>query len=192
MHTFEAIQTLSVLDIANGNSEQRNLRELRDGKPLVLDLWHTRCVKCPSVLTKLDGLARQHKEVKFVACALSLCDKPDGPPDDEVGQQDVMELIDDMWDNLTHCYMTADEKAMAKAELGFTAVPFCIVLAADGTLLFKGDASQLDVKGILAKQCNTPQSTLVKAMNKVDLKPLGESNRDHGNRELVFGCDEDF
>ena len=46
----------------------------------------------------------------FAACALSLCDKPDPPKSEEAGREAVIELVDDMWDNLKHCYMTAEEK----------------------------------------------------------------------------------
>ena len=82
------------------------------GKPLVLDLWHTKCVRCPEALTKLDGIAGsgKHPGVVFAACALSLCDKPDPPKSEEAGREAVIELVDDMWDNLKHCYMTAEEK----------------------------------------------------------------------------------
>ena len=111
--TYEQTQTLTVLDMESGKAESScTLSALRDGKPLVLDLWHTKCVRCPEALTKLDGIAGsgKHPGVVFAACALSLCDKPDPPKSEEAGREAVIELVDDMWDNLKHCYMTAEGK----------------------------------------------------------------------------------
>ena len=111
---YEQTQTLTVLDMESGKAAESSctLSALRDGKPLVLDLWHTKCVRCPEALTKLDGIAGsgKHPGVVFAACALSLCDKPDPPKSEEAGREAVIELVDDMWDNLKHCYMTAEEK----------------------------------------------------------------------------------
>jgi hypothetical protein len=108
MPAFEETQTLAILDIENGTSSSCTISELRAGKPLVLDLWHTKCTRCPDALTKLDMLAAsgKHAGVVFASCALSLCDKPDGPESEDAGREQVTELIDDMWDNLKHCYMT--------------------------------------------------------------------------------------
>jgi hypothetical protein len=111
--TYEQNQTLTLLDMESGKAESScTLSALRDGKPLVLDLWHTKCVRCPEALTKLDRIAGsgKHPGVVFAACALSLCDKPDPPKSEEAGREAVIELVDDMWDNLKHCYMTAEEK----------------------------------------------------------------------------------
>ena len=193
--TYEKLQTLTVLDIANGESKSSTINAMREGKPLVLDLWHTKCVNCPDALTKLDKIAGsgKHAGVKFVACALSLCDKPDGPPDEESSQEGVTELVDDMWENLTHCFMTVDEKSMIKSEFGFTAVPFCIVFGADGAVLFKGDPSQIDFDTVFAAPAPTPVEEVTKAVEKVDLKPLGESNHTAAKPALGFGLDdEDF
>ena len=193
---YEQLQTLTVLDVANGgDGEGSTISALRGGKPLVLDLWHTKCVKCPDALTKLDKIAGsgKHADVKFVACALSLCDKPDGPPDEAAGQEAVTELIDDMWENLTHCYMTADEKAKAKAEFGFTAVPFCVVFGADGAVLFKGDPSQIDFATVFTTPSPASVEEVTKAVEKVELKPLAESNHAAAKPVLTFGGDdEDF
>lgn len=168
---FEQTQTLSILDVENGTAESScSISTLRAGKPLVLDLWHTRCTRCPDALTKLDAVAAsgKHQGVVFAACALSLCDKPDGPESEDAGREAVTELIDDMWDNLKHCYMTvrhpeafcrpnprrlhgtltallqAEEKAAAKSELGFTAVPFCVVFDAAGAVCYQGDPAKID------------------------------------------------
>lgn len=191
MAAFESAQALRLLDVPAATAAPTTIRELRDGKPLVLDLWHVKCVRCPAALTKLDGLARAHPGVKFAACALSLCDKPDGPSDDEVGQQDVIDLIDDMWENLTHCYMSLDEKLSAKAELGFTSVPYCVVFGADGTILFKGDPTNADLEAVLSPKPAPAVATKKVVTPVTNKKPLGEVNRDLEKPLLSFGNDDD-
>lgn len=69
-----------------GDDEREcTLRELCAGKVGVIDLWHTKCQKCPAGLDKFNAEAEQFskEEVLFVACALSL-----GPGNKE----DVAEL----------------------------------------------------------------------------------------------------
>eukprot|EP00966_Prymnesium_polylepis_P030055 698698-Prymnesium_polylepis.2 len=194
--SYEQTQTLTILDVADGGEgESSTISALRDGKPLVLDFWHTKCQNCPAALAKLDKVAAsgKHADVKFVACALSLCDKPDGPPDEDSSKEGVTELIDDMWDSLTHCYMTADEKAKAKAEFGFTSVPFCVVYGADGALRFKGNPADIDYATVFAAPAPVEEAT--KAIAKVDLKPLGEANHEAAAAKPVLGFggdDEDF
>ena len=94
--------TLNLLDVDEETSEPTTLGGLRAGGKLVLDFWHTRCTNCPQALSKLDAVATKHKDVSFVACALSLGSETEGR------QEDVMELLQDMWPNLKHCYMSFD------------------------------------------------------------------------------------
>ena len=44
------------------------------GKAMVIDLWHTKCVKCPAALSHLNDEASGSSDIVFVACALSLGD----------------------------------------------------------------------------------------------------------------------
>jgi thiol-disulfide isomerase/thioredoxin len=117
---------------------KRDLKEFCQGKIMVLDFWHTKCVKCPSALEKLDDVARdfgKEGQVIFVACALSLGE----------GNKDlVLEMISDSWDNLVHVFMDIDEKEKAKAEFGFNAVPFVLVVDQQGTILGMGDPKAID------------------------------------------------
>merc|ERR1740117_884733 len=134
--------TCAVLDTENATSTRSTLGEVRGGKPLVLDFWHTRCTRCPEALTKLNALARQDKGVTFVACAMSLGSESEGT------QEQVTELLEDQWEHLTHIYMTFDEKEAAKQKWGFKAVPFCVVFGADGTELYTGDPKGVDLKTV--------------------------------------------
>jgi len=126
--SYETKQTVTLLETGEASS----LVDFRAGRLLVLDFWHTRCVRCPEALTKLDQIAGsgKHDGVAFAACALSL---------GEGSMEQTQELLEDEWESLTHLFMSTEEKELAKAEFGFSAVPFCVVFAADGSVLYKGD-----------------------------------------------------
>ena len=64
----EALE-LSVLDIASGH--MTTFQALRASRALVIDFWHTKCVRCPAALEKLNSEAAMRKDVLFAACALS-------------------------------------------------------------------------------------------------------------------------
>jgi len=58
------------------SGEKMTLAELQrgpgGGKPLVIDLWHTKCTRCPAAMEKLDKEASVRSgEIFYVACALS-------------------------------------------------------------------------------------------------------------------------
>ena len=82
------------------------LDDFRAGRPLVLDFWNTRCVKCPSALSKMDSLAsKASASVTFVACALSL------------GSQSSIQQVEDLieeFPNLEHVYMDFDTNMQEK------------------------------------------------------------------------------
>jgi thiol-disulfide isomerase/thioredoxin len=67
---------LPALNITVLGEEEREctLQELVAGKVGVIDLWHTKCTKCPAALSKFDADAEKfgNEEVMFIACALSL------------------------------------------------------------------------------------------------------------------------
>ena len=135
--TAELFPNLQVT-VLDGSGTKRDLKDLCLGKVMVLDFWHTKCVKCPSALEKLNDAAREfgkEGQVIFVACALSL---------GEGNKELVLEMISDSWDNLVHVFMDLDEKEIAKAEFGFTAVPFVVVVDQQGTILGMGDPKAID------------------------------------------------
>lgn len=63
------------------NSSPITLNELRSGRYIIVDFWHTKCVKCPAALEKLNEEAAESAadDVIFVSCALS-----QGPGNKEV------------------------------------------------------------------------------------------------------------
>ena len=135
---------ISVLDVDEQTGEASTLHAFRAGKPLVLDFWNTRCTRCPAALTKLDMVAPQHPEVTFAACALSLGSTTEGT------QEQVLELLEDQWENLSHLYMGFDDKEAAKKEFGFKELPFSVVYSAEGEVLFQGHPQDIDFKTVFA------------------------------------------
>jgi len=136
--------------ILNVERKKCSIDEFRAGKPLVLDFWHTKCTRCPAALEKLNIEAEKalYDGVIFASCGISV----------EDGDIDlVSEMCEGEWENLTHLYMTKDEKETAKAAFGFTAVPFCIVIDTSGNIIFKGDPKLADFESLLS---GTPTKSL--------------------------------
>ena len=119
------------------------LEGLRAGRAMVLDFWHTKCVRCPSALDKLNEFAaRGDGEVVFVACALS-----QGTGSFEMAK----EMIAGNWENMAHVFMEMDVKENAKAAFGFSAVPFVVVVDKSGAVIGQGDPKLVDYAELLSK-----------------------------------------
>mmetsp|Transcript_6805 Transcript_6805/g.12631 ORF Transcript_6805/g.12631 Transcript_6805/m.12631 type:complete len:200 (-) Transcript_6805:167-766(-) len=105
--------------------------ELAAGRNLVIDFWTTRCERCPAALSKLNDLAGEmNKEGRGEdSLFLSVC------LDDEEFGKELVEEGD--WGNMTHAFMEPKEKEAAKAEWGFSAVPF-LVVAVQGRVIAQG------------------------------------------------------
>lgn len=193
--------TLTLLDVDEQEASPSTIGTLRAGKPLVLDFWTTRCVRCPAAISHLDEEAPKHAGVTFATCAMSLNSTTEGT------QEQVLELLEGQWENLKHCYMTFEEKEAAKATFGFSSVPFSVVFDADGAILFKGDPKDINFKTVFDTKPTaaapadppTPSKALAKSLDQVGIgdkenaKPLGESNGSPTSVVLGFGNDdEDF
>ena len=148
--------SLDGLEIIKLDAEAQALdfKTLAGGKALVLDFWHTKCVKCPAALSKLNETAGTgDANVLYVACALS-----QGPGNFDLAKEMVEESE---WGNLTHVFMEVDVKEKAKAAFGFTAVPFVVVVNADGVVVGHGDPKNLDYAALLSKAPSTGAGALV-------------------------------
>ena len=206
--------SLTLLDVDEQAGEGTTLGAFASGRPLVLDFWHTRCKNCPDALSKLDGEAEKHPGVTFAACALSLGSETEGT------QEQVLELLEGQWEQLTHLYMSFDQKELAKKLFGFKAVPFCVVFGSDGSLKYEGEpkgidfktvfdappvaqlAAELTAKASVAEDAATakaafpeaPQPVVEKkmaaAVEAAEPKPLAEANR-APPVALGFGNDEE-
>lgn len=63
------------VSVLGENEKECTLRELCSGKIGVIDIWHTKCQKCPAALDKFNGDAEEfsnNDKVSFIALALSL------------------------------------------------------------------------------------------------------------------------
>jgi thiol-disulfide isomerase/thioredoxin len=185
MAAYEAQQTLKLLHTGEASS----LAAFRAGQPLVLDFWHTRCVRCPEALSKLDKIAGsgKHAGVVFAACALST---------GEGSMEATQELLEDEWEDLTHLFMSVDEKELAKSQFGFSAVPFCVVVAADGSVLYTGDPKDISFDSIFESGKNEIDSEPVLAASPDSVTdPLAEVKRELPPTMPAMGSlvlDDDF
>lgn len=84
---FKMLPRLKI-SVLGENEVESTLDEFCFGKNGVIDLWHTKCQKCPAALDKFNTEALQFssEEVIFVACALS---QGEGNKDDvaEIGPE---------------------------------------------------------------------------------------------------------
>jgi hypothetical protein len=128
---------------------------------VVIDLWTTKCTRCPSLLDKLNREAEMSTKgamppIKYV----SLCLSQGG------GNIDMASVLlgESGWSNLTHLFMDEASKECAKTALGFTSVPFVVVIGPDGGILGCGDPKAFDYKAVIAaanaeNQAQTPMSS---------------------------------
>ena len=61
------------LDVFDVNlNRNTTFKEIKGDRALVVDFWHTKCVRCPAALEKINGEAStdSHSAI-FVGCALS-------------------------------------------------------------------------------------------------------------------------
>ena len=166
--------------VVDENRPKVTLNELRESKAMVLDFWHTKCVKCPAALERLNEEARDSDgKIKFVACALS----------QGQGNFDAVKELTMEWENMTHAFMEVDMKEQAKKAFGFTQVPFYVVVGTSGTILGMGDPKKIDYEGLLAKETELkvelPHAAVAKTLENPEVTPAE-------NGANVFTLDEDF
>ena len=131
------------------NRKVTSLEAIRAGRTMVIDLWHSKCVKCPAALDKLNDLAGSSSsgdDVLYVSCALS-----QGPGNIDLAS----EMVAVTWENLMHVFMEVEVKEEAKALFGFNAVPFVIVVDKDGNVIGHGDPKTVDYASLV----KTPTSS---------------------------------
>jgi len=131
--------------LLDDDSQLTTFENLRGGRAMVLDFWHTKCVKCPAALDRLNESAAggglvNGESVVFVACALS---------QGEGNRALACEMMSGHYENLTHVFMEIDAKEKAKEVFGFSAVPFVVVVRSDGTVLGQGDPKTINYVELL-------------------------------------------
>eukprot|EP00545_Synedropsis_sp_CCMP1620_P010232 CAMPEP_0119015028 /NCGR_PEP_ID=MMETSP1176-20130426/10519_1 /TAXON_ID=265551 /ORGANISM="Synedropsis recta cf, Strain CCMP1620" /LENGTH=184 /DNA_ID=CAMNT_0006968287 /DNA_START=73 /DNA_END=627 /DNA_ORIENTATION=+ len=115
------------------------------GKNVVIDLWTTKCTRCPAALDKLNAMAEDPKYGN-VTFASICCDKLDGA-------REILEQDDDLrWQNISHYFMEQVDKEEAKKVLGFKSVPFYVFCDESGTMTQTGSTKTInfdDIPGAL-------------------------------------------
>jgi thiol-disulfide isomerase/thioredoxin len=154
---------MSVLDrlkvtVVSRSRDVVSLSDLRDGKAMVLDFWHTKCVKCPAALEKLNDEAEEKEDILFVACALS----------QGQGNIEAVEELTQDWLHLTHTFMEMDAKEEAKGAFGFTSVPFFVVIAQDGTILGTGDPKKISYESLFEQPLSSTSKETGKDVFSLD------------------------
>lgn len=151
-----------------------SLNGLRGSKAMVLDFWHTKCVKCPSALERLNEEAgKSSSNVLFVACAIS----------QGQGNLDAVEEFTSDWENLAHVFMDLEMKEVAKKAFGFTQVPYYVVVSECGTIVGMGDPRKVDYEQLL--KAEVPEPVIVPYAKSLDVV-------DSPEKDIVFTLDEDF
>lgn len=106
----------------------------RNGAPVVLDLWTTKCARCPAALSKLNQLAaatraRGDMNTRFFAVNL----------DDAELARDMAE--ESGWDSLEIASMARE---VARSDLGVMQVPYYFVLDGAGRVIANGNGVDVD------------------------------------------------
>lgn len=143
----ESIRSIGT-NLTFGQAQPNSLNEPLSFSPFpsMIDFWTTKCVKCPSALDKLNGMAMNHPDEQFVSIC---CDSLDGA-------REILERDDELrWSRVQHFFMSKEDKEAAKKMLGFKQVPFYVVLGEDGQLLEKGN--HVDLHQYLADKENVAQ-----------------------------------
>ena len=191
--------------VLDGSDSVRSLREFCSGKAGVIDLWHTKCIKCPAALERFNIEAANFSNTNalFIACALSL---------GEGNKEDVADIGPDSWNNLHHVFVEIAHKDTVKAAFGYSAVPYYVLFDRTGFIVKCGDSKSFDYVSELTKLLatdesagsetnneNTPLETNAVALSHAD-KSSAVAAKSIGSDEAVrvepsihvFALDEDF
>ena len=185
---MSVLEALKVSTLDENSGELVSLADLRSNKSMIIDFWHTKCVKCPAAIDKLNEEAEgeiDSAETVVVCCALSL---------GEGNKEMVKDVVSD-WENITHVFMDMEMKEEAKKLLNFAAVPFYVIVNKDGVITGKGDPKKMDYIALL----NKPSSEVEQeASTTVSSSAIEESTTKEAPAatteaaEYVFTLDEDF
>jgi hypothetical protein len=102
----------------------------------------------------------EYSNVKFTSIVLDECD----------GARNIIEKDNEpRWKNINHFYMDKDFKETAKSALGFSQVPFYVILNEKGEIVQKGSKKQIDfdtIPGIVRPQEQDKENRPVQVQKK--------------------------
>lgn len=115
-----------------------SLLELAAGRAIVMDLWKSQCPKCPAAISTLAAKAKVYQKHHILFLAVNI---------DDMEHAELMAESSSQLDTLTHVFMDNDNKEALKTLLGgFSKVPYCIMVARDGSVVDHGMANTMDYK----------------------------------------------
>ena len=183
---------LTISDIVNGRNsiigkpcgwvvETNRFFSLTISDPLspyvfIIDLWTTRCTRCPAALDFLNDCAlanpcsmdqEQHVQYVSICCGDSID-----------GAREIIEAPPiPRWNAMRHFFMAFDDKERAKQLLNFRQVPFYVALDRHGKLVYSGnkkpenfDALFQDMK-VASTALSSPTSTIDPRVNGANVMP---------------------
>lgn len=124
-----------------GTAELTATRAAFAGQNTIIDFWTTRCTVCPAALDDLNVLAgdERYKDVAFASICCDSCD----------GARNIIDRDDNpRWDKISHYFMDHECKELAKSILGFSQVPFYVVLNTDGDIVQMGSKKHIDFNNL--------------------------------------------
>ena len=125
---------------------------------LLIDLWTTRCTRCPAALDTLNQFATDmnkphdnNSEVSTttsIQCVSICC----GDTLDEA--REIIEATKlPRWGAIQHYFMAYDDKEQCKQLLNFRQVPFYVLFRSNGELLYSGN-QKMDWQTMLQEHSN--------------------------------------
>mmetsp|Transcript_1867 Transcript_1867/g.2688 ORF Transcript_1867/g.2688 Transcript_1867/m.2688 type:complete len:156 (-) Transcript_1867:532-999(-) len=148
--------------------------------PNIKDFWTTKCTRCPQALDDLNSLAEmpEYENVRFTSIVLSTAEEEGCD-----SARNILEAPDDSprWNSISHYHMDLENKEVAKKELGFTQVPFYVVLNEKGDIVQKGSKAQVNFKEIAG-------------LHELEEESKVADNEETGfpPQERIFCLDDDF
>ena len=154
-----------------------------NGRLLILDMWTTRCERCPAALDKLNKLADTYKDsIVFVSVNA----------DDKDFAEEIIEEND--WGKLHHVYITTETKEKIKALTGLKSVPYYFIydFSEHGNVgglncVKHGGPKDIDFDVLLPELLNNLDENGAKGNEN-----SSENNASSSNQKNVFTLDEDF
>ena len=131
----------SLVPLCHSGSRLTSLWDETRGKKVVLAFWTTLCPRCPSSLSKMEeyALAQPFGSTEF----LEIC------CNDEIGARLMVNAtigsVPSEHRRLKYFYMPFDDKERLRELIGFTHVPYYVILCEDGAVLYSGSEINLEL-----------------------------------------------
>lgn len=133
-----------------------------------VDLWTTRCTRCPAALDTLNEFAAGVTDPDDIATSMQCVSICCGDTLD--GAREIIEATKlPRWSAIQHFFMAYNDKERFKQLLQFRQVPFYIVFDRNGTLLYSGN-QKMDWSALFQEPSN--HSTSVKQLLGIHSKSI--------------------